>query len=400
MSLPSSERLPDDINDLPPARQRHIRRQPRAASTAERQILLDSLIKLTAPTPSFFLRALFGALAIAGAFYLNDPVILIIAIVVLPFNGPIFSLALFPITLNGKQALKSLVSLLILLMLTIGAGALSGSLQVLPAPNRLTIYRFSALYWLDLAILGVSVLLSVLVLLRQGQLPGGLGVLLSFTLLIPLAVLGFGLATGQTQLWHGAFFVSFAHLGLAYILSVLAFLILGFPPKKTIGWLLTIVALMVTFALMSISLNLSLQQVPISQLTSPTPTRLTISSPTPSAEALSTAPPTSTSTRMEITATWTLSPSPQNTPTSTPTFEPTAYWGLVDSALGAVIRESPSFDAPVVGYTNDGDRIEILGEINPTGNSRWFNVRTESGNTGWMLGSLVKTQTTTPAPDD
>jgi hypothetical protein len=50
MSLPSSEPLPEDINDLPPARQRHIRRLPRSATPAERQILLDSLVELSAPS--------------------------------------------------------------------------------------------------------------------------------------------------------------------------------------------------------------------------------------------------------------------------------------------------------------------------------------------------------------
>lgn len=398
MSLPSSERLPNDINDLPPARQRHIRRQPRSVSLAERQILLDSLVRLTAPTPSFFGRAFLGALATGLAFYLFDPAILIIAIVVLPFSTPLFGLALYPITLNGRHALKSLISLTILLTLTFGAGILAGWLRTTLYPDPLSIYRFSALYWLYLAVLGASAVLSATVLFRQGQIPQGLGVLLSYTLLAPFAVVGFGLTSGQSQLWTGALFVSFAHLGLAFVLAVLSFLSLGFPPKKAMGWLVTIVFLMMTLAVMSASLNLTSSQPVNPQVLPPSPTRLVISSPTPPPKASATLTATPAATSEMTTATQTSSPAPSNT--STPSPEPTTSWGVVKSDIGAVIRESPGFDSLVVGYANDGDLVEILGEETPQGNTRWFQVRTESGVVGWLLGSLVNTETPAPTPEE
>lgn len=398
MSLPSSERLPNDINDLPPARQRHIRRQPRSASLAERQILLDSLIKLTAPTPAFFVRAFLGALVIGGAFYLFDLAFLIIAIVVLPFSAPLFGLALYPTTLNGKHALKSLVSLMILLTLTFSAGAVAGLFRETLYPDALSIYRFSALYWLYLTVLGASVLLSAIVLVRQGQIPRGLGVLLSYTLLVPVAVIGFGLTNEQPQLWSGAIFVSFAHLGLALVLAVLAFLSLGFPPKKALGWLVTIAYFMVTLAVMSASLNFSVNQSPEPQTLAPLPTRLMVASLTPSPKVPSSLTPMPTSTSVTMTATWTASPSPSNTATLTP--EPIILWGVIDSETGAVIRENPGFDSLVVSYANNTDLVEILGEETPQGSSRWFQVRTESGQIGWLLGSLINTQTPIPTPSE
>ena len=98
MSLPTNERIPNDINELSPTRQRHIRRQPRSGSEAERQILLESIAKLTEPTPAFFFRAFLGALAVGSALYFKSPALLIVAIVTLPFNNPLFGLAFFPIT--------------------------------------------------------------------------------------------------------------------------------------------------------------------------------------------------------------------------------------------------------------------------------------------------------------
>jgi hypothetical protein len=398
MSLPSSERLPNEINELPPARQRHIRRQPRSASFAERQLLLDSLIKLTAPTPSFFLRTLLGAFATGAALYMNNPAILIIAIVALPFNSPLFGLALYPITLKGKHAVNSVISLLILLIFTFGSGALAGWLQSPPFVDRLSLYHFSALYWLYLVILAASSLLSVLVLLRQGHLPGGIGVLLAYTQLLPFAVVGFGLTNGQFQLWTGALFVSLTHLGMGLSIAMIGFLILGFPPRKIWGWLLVILTLMATLALIAISLIFFLDNTPQVEVTSPSPTYISIAAHTPSRTAGSVNSPTSMPTSATPIETWTTSPTPTDLPTATvtPTPEPTSYWGVVDTAMGAIIREDPSTDAPIVTYANNAALIEILGEETAPNGSRWFNVRTTTGDIGWLLGSLVATQTPTP----
>ena len=107
MNLPSSEPLPNDINELPPARQRHIRRQPRSASLAERQLLLESLLDLTAPTLTFILLSIIGAAALGAALYFDDPAILVLACVLFPFLTPILSFSLLPITQKFSHATKS-----------------------------------------------------------------------------------------------------------------------------------------------------------------------------------------------------------------------------------------------------------------------------------------------------
>jgi hypothetical protein len=397
MSLPTSERLPNDINELPPARQRHIRRQPRSATAAERQILLDSLVRLTAPTPTFFMRTLLGALALGAALYLQDIVILVIAIVALPFVSPLFGLAVFPGTLNFRQAAKAITSLLILFAFSIAAGALAGMLTTLQPGDPLRLFRFSGLYWLDVTLVAVSAFMSVLILLREGIIPRGLGVLLSYTLLVPLAVVGFGLTHGRTQLWLSALLVSFTHLGLAVVIAALTILVLGFPPQKTLGWLLLVAALMITLAVASGSLHLSTNQRPNPQPALPSPTRLMAASSTPSLQATPTdAPePTATSaTPATLTPTEVHSPTSENTPTSTP--EPRAYWGVINADIGAVIREGPGFDSPIVDYANNGDQLEILGQSMPEGGQSWYQVQTASGLTGWLLGSLIQTLTPTP----
>jgi hypothetical protein len=398
MSLPSSERLPNDINELPPARQRHIRRQPKSATLAEQQILLDSLVKLTAPTPAFFSRTLLGVVALGVAFYLHNLAILIVAIVVLPFQAPLFGLALFPITLNAKHAIKSLISLVLLLLIAFGAGALAGLFQTLNYPDPLGLYRFSALYWMDMIIVSFSVFLTVLSLTRQGKAPQGMGVLLSYTLLVPVAVIGFGLSNGLRPLWTGALFVALVHLGLAAVLGVFSFAVLGLPPRKTLGWLVSIVALTVTLAVASIGLNFAASATPSPPPMAPEPTRLVIPSETSLPDADSIPTHTRTPSQSPPTATWTSSPSPTSTATFTP--EPAPLFGLVNSAVGAVIRESPDFDAAIVTYANYGDLLELVGELTTQAGTRWFQVITDAGQTGWMLGTLIHTQTPSPTATD
>jgi len=226
--------------------------------------------------------------------------------------------------------------------------------------------------------------------MRNGHLPRLAGVILSYMLLVPTALAGFGLTIGHPQLWPGALFVALIHLGLSILLSMLTFIIFGFSPKKLMGWLLLIVTLTLTLAGLAFSLTLTTQQIaPVIQ---PSP------STTPSPKAVFSATPEAFTPTNTITPTLTPSQTATTTqtPSQTPTTEPTSYWAVIDITMGAVIRETADFEATVVGYANDGDLIEIIGETLPEGSSRWYQVRTATGETGWILSSLVNTQTPTP----
>jgi hypothetical protein len=70
----------------------------------------------------------------------------------------------------------------------------------------------------------------------------------------------------------------------------------------------------------------------------------------------------------------------------------------VDSLTGAVVRETPDFNADVITYVNDGDIIEILDTVVNKDSTRWFQVCTHSEETGWLLSSLIVTPTPTTTP--
>lgn len=400
MSLSSSEMLPNDINELPPARQRHIRRQPRAASLAERQLLQDSLISLTDPTVNFLLLSLLGTVILALTLYFNEPTLLILALVVSPFPRPIFGLALLPTHLHIKNGLKGLASLLIILVLTFSGGFLSGWMQKSYLLDQLGVFHFGYLYWLDLIVLCVGSSFGALYLLRRGRIPRLIGLLLSYEILVPLAVAGFSFPLGATQLWPNALMISMTHLGIAILTAFGTFLFLGFSPKRTLGWLMIALTLTITMACAVLSLNISGQINPLSH--SRTATIVAEINPplTPTLKMNRTS--TATSTLITQTATpkpsqtSTTSPTSTRTSTLTPSITATSYWGVVDALTGVVIRESPAPDALVIDYANNGDEIEIIAEINSQEDVRWVQVITASGKRGWLLASLVTFRTPSP----
>jgi hypothetical protein len=405
MSLPSSEALPTNIKDLPPARQRHIRRQPRTASPAERGILLDSLLDLTGPTLNFFLRALLGGVVFGLTLYFDEPALLMIGVVAAPFLKPLFGLALFPHAHKFSHWIKSLVSLLIPILLAFAAGALAGWLRKDGLINRLDAIRLSAPYWLDLAAVALTAFLCAFIMVREGKLPRTIGILLSYEILFPVALAGFGFSLGFSQLWPDALLIGLSHLLLAIFIAIITFLGLSFSPNKITGWIFALLPLIFSIFLLATMLNLGDLRIPIAE--KPIPTNIPVDmatntneekppnepSPTENQKVFATAtqiPPTQTKA-----FTATASPLPSNTitPTSTPTPQPTTFMITIDSVNGVVIRESADFQAPVAGYANNGDQFAVLNQSTTENGSIWFEVQISPDTTGWLLGSLSITQT-------
>ncbi len=403
MSLPSSEPLPDDIHELPPARQRHLRRMPRAASPAEWEILVESLLNLTGPTLEFFLLALLGAATAGAALYFNEPMLLIVALVLLPFNSPIFNLALYPASRKVGSALKSLISLAVPIVLSFGAGALVGWFAPDSSFDRLALTTINGPWWPNLAAVAGSAIFCSLILVRQDRLPRLAGAILSYEILLPLTLAGFGMITGASAFWPGALIVALLHLALALLAATFAFIVIGFTPKTLLGWSLSLIPVVLTLLFLTAATLLAGQIVLPwdAKVLTPTPTEelaLTEETalPTATLSGLTETPLIPTVT-LQPTQTQTATPQSTTTPSPTPTLEPTVVYGVIISENGAIVREEPSTTALVVTYVNDGDLVMLIGQY-LSGNTLWYQVQTEYGKVGWMLGSLIETPTPTPSP--
>ncbi|MBG0785825.1 MAG: SH3 domain-containing protein [Anaerolineaceae bacterium] len=409
MSLPSSEPLPDDINELTPARQRHLRRMPRSASPAEHEILMESLLTLTAPKVDFFILAVLGSLSIAASLYFNEPILLVLSVVLSPFLSPIFSLALLPAALKPGKIVKSAITLVIAIIFAFMSGVLVGLFAPDSGDSRLAILHFIQPYWLDAALVTGSSIFSAMIILRQDRLPHLAGALLSYEILIPLAMAGYGLALGQPQLWPGMLLTAFLYLGLALVIAIFTYIILGILPDSLVGWLFALLPLVLSLALFTATLFINSKEVPVFPVPTITSTQAPSQTPSPKAvEATATATeypptatlaftPTQTATEPDVTPTMgTITPTLDTpTATATPTLAPTETVGIVYAENGAVVREGPDFSNPVVAYVYHGERITILGEAT-SGYTLWYEIEKSTGEVGWLLGSLVRIPTPSP----
>lgn len=401
MSLPSSEPLPTNINELPPARQRHIRRQPRAASPAERGILLDSLLEMTGPSLNYFLLSILGSILFGLSLFFNEPIGVILGLVTAPFLIPVFALAIFPQSHKVSHWLKSLISLIITIILFFTSGVIAGYLQKTGQIDRLDSFWLRTPFWLDLAAVILSSFFCILILLRQGDLPRKVGIILTYEILFPIGISGFGFPLGKSSLWPNFLVIGMGHLLLAISVAILSLLILSFGPKHVKGWILSLVASFLTVILILGGLGLNpdnLYWLKSSQ-TGPTRTMEATSTEIPSPTISPTKQPTSTPTKntQTFTKTSTTVPSPTITPAPslTPSPQPTTFIIVIDSLNGLVIREAADFEAPVVGYANDGESYEVLNQSVTENGSLWYQVEINTGETGWLLSSLVNTQTPT-----
>lgn len=397
MSLPSSESLPADIQELTPARQRHLRRLPRSATPAERALLLSSLLTLTAPTPAYFLLSLAGALTGGLAVYLSEPRLLLLMIVILPFNSPLFSLSLTPMTGSFGSSVRAVLSLAIHISLAVASGLLVGWLSPEKSLPSLPVSYFNSISWFNLILLAGSALIASLIILRRARIPRLLGVLINFEVHLPFMIAGYSLLTGQLPLFSEVLLVGISHLLLALAISMLTFLALGLIPQSGRGWLSAVVGILLAGVLIAAALLLPrLHSAGDAQPETSVPTVL--DTPTQEASPLEIVAPTAT-----LSATSTSTPKPSPTPsltqpaTRTSTAKPTTFIAVVITAEGAVIREAPAFDSLVISYLNGGDQVEILA-MQSVGNSRWYQVRIQPGQTGWLLAALVQTQTPSPSP--
>ena len=391
--------LPQDITDLPPARQRHIRRHPRAASAAEQHILLESLISLTSPTLNYFLSSLLSALALGLTLFFNQPVLLILGIVLSPFIVPIFGCALTPIHLRPKPGYKAILSLAFHLGLTLTAGAIAGWMQKSANMDQLGLTRFGELDWFNILILTVSTLFIAYIIIRKGDPPRAIGVLISYEIMAPMALAGYAFSLGIHKFWPGALLVSLAHLSLAVLLALTTFLVVGFSPKKGLGWLLALIPLILTALILVLSTQIS-QQLSADPIFRPSPTaRVKLATATHS-DVIS---QTSTTTKIPahtmtptMLSTKTQTPRPTPSVTQSPPPSPTTFIGLIESVAGVVIRESPDFQSVVIDYANDGDVIVIISDIIGENGIRWYQVNARDDQTGFILAELVTIPNPTP----
>src|SRR4030042_3339161 len=126
MSFFQTHPIPDDPDQLPPARRRRIYRLLVPLDADQRAAFLGELAHRTSPTFDFFLFSLLSAVVLSLGLLLDTPALLLLGILVAPVMSPVIGLAFGTVTGSLRFFFRSFVGLLIGGALVFTAGALVG----------------------------------------------------------------------------------------------------------------------------------------------------------------------------------------------------------------------------------------------------------------------------------
>ncbi len=368
----------------------------------DRGKFLHDLSLRTVPAFDFFLFSLLAGLVLGAALLLDSPALFLLAALIAPFMAPAVGISLGTIAGEIPFVLQSLGSLSIGSLIVFLCGLMAGWAANL-LPER--VYTQAALHaqftWPDFGLLALGAGLAAFLVLRlPNQKPLVASVAIAYELYLPAGVAGFGWSSGIIPLWPNALVLFLIHLVWAGLIGTLTLGIWGLRPLRTAGYILGLLYTgigVTAIALTSISMPL----LPASLLTetSAWPERKFVilePSATPSlsptqAPSLTQALPTTT-----ITPTRTLLPTQTMTLTITP--EPTPIWARINSSEGggALIRQEPNFNAPVMQSILNDTLVEVLPEVQDDGDVAWVHIRLVDGRNGWIVRGLLRTAT--PAP--
>ena len=381
MSLPTIEPLPDETENLPPARKRRQRRMIVPPEASERAGLLSELVRKAVPSVDFFLFSLLCGVVLGLALLFDSPALVLLGVLVAPFMAPAVGISLGTVTGSIGFILQSLGSLGIgsLIVFLCGAGA---GLLVPQLPEQGTLYSafFSQFHWTSMAVLVFGSVLTALSLVRApDHQPTVPSLAIAYSLYVPMAAAGFGLSSDIGAGWPGGVLLFFSHLLWAALLITLVLALLGLRPVNASGYVLgggylavgVLMLLLINPPSLDIvssgSVTATLAQSASEEVT-PSPAQTT--APAFSATASATRNPT-------VTPSLTATQPPTETPTLTPVPTPVFAFITANEGGGALIREEPNFDATVVQSILNGALVEVLPDTVTENGSLWLHIRTD-----------------------
>jgi hypothetical protein len=385
--------IPDDPENLPPARRRRARRLLAPVDPGDRASSLDRVAHRASPSFDFFLFSLLSGAGIAVGFLLDEPALLVLGALLAPLMGPVVGLSLGTLVGSLRFFFRSVIGLAIGGLFVFAVGYLAGYAITPWLPRELALaHRYAQLAWPNFVLIALGAGLASAAMVRSERNATLPSVALAYGLFLPLCAAGIGLGSGLENLWPDGLVVFALHLAWAVLIGAIVLGILGFRPLTLFGYTLG-GAVILAAVVLAIALG-GLGAVFTAGVALPTlaPTL----TPTDTATApltLTPLPPTSTQTST-VTATTT------RTATVTITPSPTPILALVvaGESGGAHLRQEPGFASPSLAVLTNGTILQVFPDLPvQEGSGIWVHVETQDGVEGWILQSLLVTAT--PAPN-
>jgi len=369
------------------ARQRRANRMLTQLRADEREVFLEDLARLVTPGFDLYLRLLLAGVLIGVGFRLDQRALLTAGVLVAPLMAPVVGLALASVSGSARFFLRELGSLAVGFALLAIAAGLSGGLGFPAGESSILAAGHVKLNLIDFALLiGGSIGLAF-VLARRSQVSALASVAVGYELLLPLGAAGIGFLSGDPDMWRGALLTFGLHLTWAILAGMGTLVVLGFRPLVGGGRSLPVAVVLIGVMGLLSAIGLGASVVAAAPTPTPTPT----ATPTATATGTSTITPTATRT---ATATRTPTPTATETGTATPLPPRAIVFGGGDA--GVILRDAPNGN--LVAGVFHGMDLEVIGGPQSEGEQVWWQVRTSTGQEGWMLGTYMATVTPTLTP--
>jgi uncharacterized membrane protein len=419
MSLPFSESFdPEEKQPLPqpPLRRRKRRRNSLPSLPADRAEFAKDLALEVTTSIDFFIYTLLAGVILGLAILLDAPVLYFLAALVSPLMAPVIGISLASVFGSGRFFLRESGSMLIGAVLIFVCGVVAGwvSKGLFQPASIQTALLHTSFTWTDIIVLTLAAVVVNTLIVRSPQSHlMWVSAVLAYELYIPVAVAGYGLASGAHGLFPDALIVFAVHLAWAALVGTAVIVLAGLRPGTAIGYtlgssllLIAIVAVVAISGLgTALTSRVNLPAAPalstvkidmVTPISTPIPARgITPPAPTITATIVMQGPPKPTPT-----ATHTLIPS--LTPSITPSIAPTPVYARVraDASNGAFIRQSPTYNSKILLALLNGALVQVLPEESHNDGAYWLHVRSADGIIeGWILRTLVSIDiTTTPPP--
>ena len=388
MSIPTSDTKPDSFYRAPRSNSKQVRKVLEDADPRQVQDFINDLIRRNQLNLKLFWQLLISLALLAVGLIANLPLLVLLAAVTSPVLNPMIGLVLSAIKPSVGYFGKSLFFVLLTAAIYFGAGWLIN----LVSPSTIDLGQVSGLFalkdgWLEWGVLLVFSVVSVYLFLYR---PGGPSVVtstvLAYLIFIPIAIAGLYFAQGNLDAAIKLLILSSGRFAVSILSLLIAIWVLGFSPKGILGWAFFVIVLAASALLIydsrfnSPSVSEPILQPAIVEAAVPT------EAPTEKKEIVhlpTTVPSQTTQSLKSLQAT---TPKPSlDLVVSTPP----AQFAQVNSESGVVVRESPSTQANIITYINNGLQVTLLGEkVNDQGMD-WEKVIAPDGKEGWVAARFL-----------